>query len=143
MSRLSEVMCAINKAFDEEENDHHIPIYWVETVLSPNNPSFPCLLFKLRDWTPRIDCADERVLEIRILSNTLEPRTTLCELWDYEELVRATIRNLMSYTNDFELIELGGSEVLELTYNRENKESYKSAKDFFSNLTILYYNLTY
>lgn len=143
MSRISEVMTSINNAFDEDEAYRNIPIYWDDMELTPNNPSFPCILFKLREWTPSKGCFDERVLEIRIMSNTLKPRNTILELWEYEELVRDTIDVLMMNTSDFSLTEIGGSEVLELSPNRENRESYKGAKDVFSNLTILYYNLTY
>ena len=77
------------------------------------------------------------------MSNTQYPRDILLELWNYEESVREVMNEISMESTGFELEEVGGSEVLAMRPNRENEESYKAAKDLWSNLIVIYYKLRY
>ena len=144
MSTVSDVLTVINEYFDSNPRFDGVPIYWDEVEMTPNTLSFPALLFKLRAWKPSDGCdIRERVLEVWILSNTQYPRDILTQLWDYEESVREVMNEVNMTAAGFEVNEIGGSEVLAMQYNRENKESYKAAKDVWSNLIVIYYNLRY
>ena len=144
MSEISDVLTYINDSFDKNPDFDGVPIYWDEIELSPNSISFPSLMFKLRAWKPTKGCdVAERVLEVRIMSNTQYPRDILLELWNYEESVREVMNEISMESTGFELEEVGGSEVLAMRPNRENEESYKAAKDLWSNLIVIYYKLRY
>lgn len=144
MSEVSEILTSINDSFENNEDFDGVPIYWDDVEMSPNTISYPALLFKLRAWKPSNGCSvAERVLEVRILSNTQYPRDILLELWDYEESVREVMNEISMNSTGFEIEEVGGSEVLAMRPNRENEESYKAAKDVWSNLIVIYYKLRY
>lgn len=143
MSSISEVLSQINNGFEDNPNFEGVPIYWDEIELSPNSTAFPCLLLKLREWRPSNSCSAQRILEVWIMSNTQYPRDILLELWDYEESVREVMDAVNLSKSGFDLKELGGSEVLAMRPNKANAESYKGAKDLWSNLLIIYYNLQY
>ena len=146
MSHIADVLETIGKKITSHPNFKNVPIYWDEMELSPNSTSFPCIQFKPRSWQPNEYCDEqERILEIRILTNGEDKRKVILQLFDFEEGVRKVLDKAINSSEFtfFELKLLGASEISGMTYNKNDIDSYKGTKTMFSSLIVLSYLLRY
>ncbi|MCF0115998.1 MAG: hypothetical protein HUJ56_11660 [Erysipelotrichaceae bacterium] len=146
MSKIAEILEAIGKKIISDPLFKDIPIYWDDALMTRNNAHLPAIMFKVRSWSPtRGYCECERILEIRLLTATKDPKRAVLDLWDYEEKLNTVLDEavLSPEFNFFELEKKGGSELAVMTYAKKDKDSYKTTGTLNASVIIDYYNLRY
>ena len=121
-----------------------VSFYFDEAELSPNKTSFPCIQFQPMAWKKGRDCDFERELQIRIYVNTRTERDAIIELYNYEEIVRNAMDEIIKdLPNSVELLLIGGTQPVVLAYMDKDADSYKSQKTLFGSGIAIRYLLRY
>lgn len=144
MSKMNEILDTLAKGLSEREELQYISIYFDEAELSPNSISFPCIQFQPMAWRTGVGCEYERELQIRIIVNTRTKRDAIVELYNYEEIVRNAVSDILMTTEcDFELNLIGGTQIAVLQYINSDPDSYKSTKTLYGSAIAIRYLLRY
>ena len=141
---MKEILDALAEGLSQNENLEYISIYFDEAELSPNSISFPCIQFQPMAWRKGKWCEYERELQVRIIVNTRTKRDAIMELYNYEEIVRSAIDELVRDNDfEFELALIGGSQIAILQYINKDPDSYKSTKTLYGSAIAIRYLLRY
>ena len=141
---MNEILDALAEGLSQNENLEYISIYFDEAELSPNSISFPCIQFQPMAWRKGKWCEYERELQVRIIVNTRTKRDAIMELYNYEEIVRSAIDELVRDNDfEFELDLIGGSQIAILQYINKDPDSYKSTKTLYGSAIAIRYLLRY
>jgi hypothetical protein len=119
-----------------------VSFYFDEAELSPNDISFPCILFQPLAWRVGKGCDYEREVQIRIIVNTRTKRDAIIELYNYEEIVRNAVSEIVKKV-DFEFNLIGGTQIAVLQYINKDPDSYKSTKTLYGSAIAIRYLLRY
>lgn len=140
---MNEILDTLAKGLSEQPELKMISIYFDESELSPNSISFPCIQFQPMAWRKGVGCEYEREFQIRIIVNTRTKRDALVELYNYEEIVRKAVSEIMKEEMEFELDLIGGSQIAILQYINSDPDSYKSTKTLYGSAIAIRYLLRY
>lgn len=141
---MNEILDTLASKLSKHKDLQLVSIYFDEAELSPNSISFPCIQFQPMAWRKGEGCEFERELQIRIIVNTRTKRDAIVELYNYEEIVRNVINELMMEENyGFDLDLIGGTQIAILQYVVKDPDSYKSTKTLFGSAIAIRYLLRY
>lgn len=141
---MNEILDNLANKLSQHEDLQLVSIYFDEAELSPNEVSFPCIQFQPLAWKKGKGCDYERELQIRIFVNTRTKRESIIELYNYEEIVRKAVSEIMMEEDyGFELDLIGGTAPAILQYINRDPDSYKSTKTLFGSAIAIRYLLRY
>ena len=141
---MNEILDSLANKLSSHEDLQLVSFYFDEAELSPNNVSFPCIQFQPLAWRKGKGCDYERELQIRIFVNTRTKREAIIELYNYEEIVRKAVSEIMMEEDyGFELDLIGGTQIAILQYINKDPDSYKSTKTLFGSAIAIRYLLRY
>lgn len=141
---MNEILDSLANKLAQQEDLKLISFYFDEAELSPNTVSFPCIQFQPLAWRKGKFCDYEREFQIRIFVNTRTKRDALIELYNYEEIVRKAVSEIMMTEDmEFELDLIGGTQPAILQYINKDPDSYKSTKTLFGSAIAIRYVLRY
>ena len=141
---MNEILDSLANKLSSHEDLQLVSFYFDEAELSPNNVSFPCIQFQPLAWRKGKGCDYERELQIRIFVNTRTKREAIIELYNYEEIVRKAVSEIMMEEDyGFELDLIGGTQIAILQYINRDPDSYKSTKTLFGSAIAIRYLLRY
>lgn len=141
---MNEILDSLANKLSNHEDLQLVSFYFDEAELSPNNVSFPCIQFQPLAWRKGKGCDYERELQIRIFVNTRTKREAIIELYNYEEIVRKAVSEIMMEEDyGFELDLIGGTQIAILQYINKDPDSYKSTKTLFGSAIAIRYLLRY
>lgn len=142
---MNEILDTLASNLAEHKDLELISFYFDESELSPNSISFPCIQFQPLAWRRNYSegCAYERELQIRIIVNTRTKRDAIVELYNYEEIVRNAVTEIMKEEDGFELNEIGGTQIAILQYLNKDPDSYKTQKTLYGSAIAIRYLLRY
>ena len=141
---MNEILDNLANKLAQHEDLQLVSIYFDEAELSPNEVSFPCIQFQPLAWKKGKGCDYERELQIRIFVNTRTKRESIIELYNYEEIVRKAVSEIMMEEDyGFELDLIGGTAPAILQYINRDPDSYKSTKTLFGSAIAIRYLLRY
>lgn len=141
---MNEILDILANKLSSHEDLQLVSFYFDEAELSPNDVSFPCIQFQPLAWRKGKGCDYERELQIRIFVNTRTKREAIIELYNYEEIVRKAVSEIMMEEDyGFELDLIGGTPPAILQYINRDPDSYKSTKTLFGSAIAIRYLLRY
>lgn len=140
---MNEILNTIASNLAKNRDLQLVSFYFDEAELSPNSISFPCIQLQPLAWKVGKGCDYERELQIRIIVNTRTKRDAIVELYNYEEIVRNAVSELMKEDRGFELYLIGGTQIAILQYINKDPDSYKSTKTLYGSAIAIRYLLRY